>query len=647
MERVKFYSINDLTYGYNLKKSQEIIQDYDTGKKVVEDINDIVEIYNIKKYFDNNVYFDEWTPDIIERFGVAVKKYFGIAAKNFKTSINDDTIISIYNVVEFYYKNDFWELLEKLTVYLNISHEKFRELLNVTKRSLYEIMRCKDITDHFGELIKEYMLNNPSSAQILLDKYEIKHHREKDPIYIPRELSNSDKETIICNYIDSEDPSLNYLRLITNIQSSKDKLEISPKTILKSKRKVEELEKQFFKDNSGMEIETTVIFSKSQDEEVLLNFEGQSISASYSTKWIERNTDYATLLNNFIFLFEFVDIQMRCILTNKSSEMGVFEELLTSSQNAYNKGFAFEQKDTFSLLQMAGYYSHLFSIGIRLEEVIEWFFENYLANEFDEHYFKVTMPSANSTFLEKCTNIMPALESVLKQFTLYVEEGHIDFELLEIRSEHLIYKNIPSLVDKKYVYGSGNEFNSVTFLLFSDQSGLGYHEKFEEKYNNFFELLTNEKIKLSEIANYNVSKVNWLIDLKYLSVDKDEYVVFNNKQLIFILKDLYLNDVISYWKYSKFSRTIIDDLEKRNVVEIESSLFSRPEQDYINYTLNKSQFNNGLDLRNKYSHTQPNSGEDERIHNQNYLIFLRLFIIAIIKINDDFCTLKVIENMRE
>ena len=233
---------------------------------------------------------------------------------------------------------------------------------------------------------------------------------------------------------------------------------------------------------------------------------------------------------------------------------------------------------------------------------------------------------------------MPAMESVLKQFSLFVQDGQIDFELLEIRSEHLIYKNIPSLVDKKYAYGVGDEFNTATFLLFSDQSGLGYNEKAKKSYNNYFELLCDEKFKLNEYPDYCVSKINWLVDHKYLSIDGEEYIIFSDKFLIMILKDLYFNEVISYWKYSESGRKIIDELEKKNTIEFDGSLFSRPEQDYINYFLNKSQFNDGLDLRNKYGHTQPNSDDDERIHNQNYMIFLRLFILSVIKINDDFCT---------
>ncbi|MUG74107.1 hypothetical protein GNP93_26410 [Paenibacillus validus] len=489
------------------------------------------------------------------------------------------------------------------------------------------------------------MLNNSSSAQLLLDKYELKHHREKDPIYFPKELSNSDKETIINNYIDSEDPNLNYLRLIANIQSNKDKIEITPKTLLKAKRKAEEQESKFFTENSGMIMEAAVIFSKSQSEEVTLIKDDLSITATYSAKWIEENQDYPTLLNNFIHLFEFVDLQMRCTLVNKYNEMGVFERFIfTTSQHAYTKGVAFDHKNALSLLQMVGYYNQVFSLGIRLEEVIEWFFQDYLEEDFDARNFKVTMPSAHSTFLEKCTNIMPALESVLKQFTLYVEEGEIDFELLDLRSEHLIYKNIPSLVKRKYAYGTGEEFSTATFLLFSDQSTLGYNENLDKSFDNFFELIRNEKIKLNDYPEYAIPRIKWLLDNNYLSTDVEENLIFDDEILITILNDLNFNEVISYWKYSERGRKILDDLEKKNVIELDSSLFSRPEQDYINYTLNKSQFNNGLDLRNKYSHTQPKSGDDEKIHNQNYMIFLRLFILSVIKINDDFCTYTLLKS---
>lgn len=637
MKRVKFFSVKDMASGYYLRKIETLFKQYDEGKEV-EDINDVIELYNVKKYFDNKLYLKDWKPDDIKRNENRVRSYLGVIAKFIK-SITNDSFEKIYNEVDRQYKDDFWKLVEKFKIYENITQNKFQEFINISKVWLHELLTHKIITEYFGAIIRDYMLSDCSSAELLLNKYEMKHIRDKETLYFPKELSSTDKETIIINYIDSKNPNLNYLRLIANIQSNKDRLEISPKTILKSRKKAEEQERQLFKENSGMLMETSVAFSKSQEKEVVTKLGDQSVGITYSVKWIEDNMDYPTLLNNFIYLFEFVDLQMRCILVNKFNLMGVFERfLITSSQNAYIKGIAFEQMNVLSFLQTTGYYNQLFSVGIRLEEIVEWFFEEYLPAEFNAHNFRVTMPSSNSTFLEKCTNIMPAMESVLKQFSLFVQEGEIDFELLEIRSEHLIYKNIPSLVDKKYAYGIGDEFKTATFLLYSDQSGLGYNEKEKKSYDNFFELLCDEKFKLDDYPDYCTSQINWLIDRKYLAIDEERYIIFSDKLLVMILKDLYFNEVICYWKYPEAGRKIMDQLEQSNVIEFESSLFSRPEQDYINYFLNKSQFNNGLDLRNKYSHTQPFSDVDEKMHEQNYMMFLRLFIISVIKINDDFCT---------
>jgi len=623
-------------YGHYLKNSEKLIKEYEAGK-VVQDINDVIALYNVKKYFDNKIYLAEWTIDDIECYKSIIKMNLGMIAKYFK-SITERELILVYNEVDLDYKDDFWEIFGIFKVYENISEDQFKEFINTSKIWLYQLLKHKSIIEYFGKIIRDYMLSDCSSAELLLDKYEMEHVGEKDSLHFPKDLSNVDKETIICNYISSVDPNLNYLRLISNIQSSKDKIELSPKTLLKSKQRAEELEKQLFHENSGMRMEASVAFSKSQDEEVIVKIEDQTVNITYSVKWIEENKDFATILNNFIYLFEFVDLQMRFLLVNKFNHMGVLERFaVTNSRNAYIKGMGFDQTNIVSLLQMVGYYNTLFAISIRLEEVIEWFFEEYLANEFKAHNFKISMPSAGSTFLEKCTNIIPAMESVLKQFSLFVQEGEVDFDLLEIRSEHLIYKNIPSLVHKKYAYGIGNEFKTASFLFFSDQSSLGYNDKTKKSYKNYFERLCKEKVKLEDHPDYCFSKINWLIEREYLSIDEDERVIFRNKISIIILKELYFNEVISYWNYPESGRKVLDELTKKKIIECESSLFSRPEQDYINYFLNKSQFNNGLDLRNKYSHTQPRSKADENIHYQNYIIFLRLIILTIIKINDDFC----------
>jgi len=631
-----------MSSGYSLKQSETLLQQYHNGREV-QDINDIIELHNIIRFFDNDMKPKDWTPDYFVCLSKIAKSYLELIARFFY-SLTEEDFENRYNEVDVLYKDNFWELIQKFKVHEKISPNLFNKLINKSEVWLHQLLEHSCIVERFGPVIKDYMLDNAETAELLLDQYEMKHINEQKQLHFPRELSNADKEKIINNYIDSDNPNLNYLRLISNIQSRKDVLEISPKTLLQSRKKEQELENRFFQNNPGMKIETRIAFSKSQQEEIAIEINDQCTSLSYGTKWIEDNQDYPTLLNNFIYLFEFVDIHMRCALVSKLNQMNVFERLmLSSSRNAYLKGLVFDQLNTISLLQLNGYYNELFSLGIRLEAIIEWFFKKYLADEFDAHSFRVSMPSPTSTIHEKCVSIIPAFEYTLKQFTSYVEEGQIDPELLEIRSGQLVFKNIPSLVDKKYVYGVGDEFKTATFLLFSDQSGIRYYPKEKKSYANFYDLLSKAQFRLDDFSEYFRMKIMWLSDKKYLTTNAEGYVVSRDENLFIILQDLFYNDVISYWQYSLPAREIINSLENNRLVRFESSLFSQPEQDYINFFLNKSQFNNGLDLRNKYVHTQFDADEDK--HQISYMIFLRLFVISVIKINDDFCTADKIKKM--
>ena len=56
---------------------------------------------------------------------------------------------------------------------------------------------------------------------------------------------------------------------------------------------------------------------------------------------------------------------------------------------------------------------------------------------------------------------------------------------------------------------------------------------------------------------------------------------------------------------------------------------------YLNYMLNKSEYSNGLDLRNKYSHDTCSLKEEVQI--QDYLELLKIMVLIIIKINEEFC----------
>ena len=638
-DRVKFYSASDYSSGFHLIRIKEIVDQFNSNK-VDYDVNEIIEFYNIIKFIDIKAYLITWKEQDIEIIQKVCEEYKRIVACYIK-GIDDSNFIELYNKVDRIYKDDFFELLEKYKVYERVSETTFDELLHNEKVCMHYILRNKKLVNYYGNIIRISLLNNSKYAELLLDKYEIEHLNQRNTIYFPEVFTLEDKETLILNYIKAPFANLNYLGIINNIQSSNE-LKISDRTRLESKKRTNEENQKFFDGNSGMKYGVEVSFAENQEEPIIEQEDKGIIKCSYSMKWIKDNLDYNTLLNNFIYLFNFVDLQMRITLFSKKTELGLFEStLFTRSKHAYNTGIGFNIKKMLSDLQMVSYYQRLEGLNIRLEEVIEWFFKEYLLDEFKIKNYKMNPPSVSSKYLEKCRTILPELESIIKQYNLYIEDGYINHELLQMSSNPIPYKDIKSKLEKKYIYPNykSQEFNNIDYYFFSDQCMLSYRKDADDKYNSFYELLLNENICPTDYADYNKQDIAYLLEKNYIHIDHHGFIKISNNKLITILKDLHENEVVNYWKYPILYRSEIDKLLDKKIVEAESSLLSRPEQDYFNYYLNKSAFNNSLDLRNMYVHgTQFNDSDDENVHYTNYITFLKLFILIIIKINDDLCT---------
>ena len=89
LNRIQFYSIGDLASGDNLSKAEPILKE--KVKNVYEDINDIMELYNIKKYIDNEVYLKVWTEKDINTYKSKVIEYGKIVGL-FMSKINSANV---------------------------------------------------------------------------------------------------------------------------------------------------------------------------------------------------------------------------------------------------------------------------------------------------------------------------------------------------------------------------------------------------------------------------------------------------------------------------------------------------------------------------------------------------------------------------
>lgn len=630
--RVKYYSTNDLSAEFYLKRIEDIICNFVVEKKRV-DINEIIELYNIQQFFHNRIYSIHWTKQQLNDYSEIVSDFSKVIGEFF-LGINTDTIESMFDTIYYDYRNDFWKLIEKYKVYDKISVEQFRKIILNKHFILNAVLKCKNIVKKFSDEIITYMEKNPFCAEIILSYYLEKHDRNIESLYFPVELSNEKKTLILDKYIASNSSNINYLKLIFESNSTNN-LRLPDRLKLKAKRKYDEEIETLFKEGTGFEYGAKVSFSNKIDEEFKFETDDNRIlSVLYSAKWIKENLDYPTLLNNFIYLFGYTDLQFRSLHVSRESQMSIIEKYLgIKGRKKYPTGIAFQQIQMLAQLQMIGYCNELEKYNIFLEDIIEWFFCNYLEEEFNVKGFCFNKSSHTVSYLEKCRNIAAEFDNILKRFKIYCEDGEIDDELLHISTEHIFIKDIPSMLSNKYIYPCGNDYQTISNLLFSDQSIIHYLPKLSNNYNSFYCLLEKENVYYDMFEDYQIPSIDWLIDHNIIKIDNKKRIM-PYWEKIKILNELYQHDVVCF-SYMKKYQSIIMELNKMGLVQFSSSLFSRPEQDYYNYLFNKSEFDNGLDIRNSYTHGTQRV--DENQNKQDYFIFLRIMILIVIKINEEFC----------
>ncbi|MBD3628189.1 hypothetical protein [Cyclobacterium sp.] len=645
LNKVVFYSKEDMTWSYNLKKWEYILKA--DSKTNYTDINEVLELYNVKKYIDNDLYLKSWSQDDIDNFKIKVIEY-GKVVGQYMATINDTNILTIYENILRNYVHSFWELVNNQGIFKNISKGNFSRLLTNEPHLIHEVLTHKKIVEHYNLEIKNFLLTYSQSAEIFLSFYEVKEDFVKNQKYLPKSLTVEEKETILLNYLDSEGVNYNYIGLIQNARNRND-FKVSDKTRLKAKRLHKSETEKFFTGNNGMRYGVSVSFtenaSKIKDGIIDDDFE---INYSYSLDFIKQNNDPFLLFQNFIVLFEYLDVQRRINLVSKKNKMGVFERVMgVHSKNDYRRGTEFNLMEMTSQLQLVGYNNVLSDLGFSLEYILHQVFTSSFQDRYEfANNARFSIPSATSYF-EKVRLLAPEFESVLKQFKLFVEEGSIDFELFQISSNPTAIKDIPSLNKRKYIYlnEDNNELKSLINLFFSDQTLLAFVEPFKEKhYHTFFDLLSNEQVKFSSYEEHQKHPLNYLIEKGVIFVDNNNYVQITNPARIIILRDLFINEVASYYRYSFEFRQEAERMETEKMVFFDSSLFSKPEQAYFNYFLNKSEFTNGLDLRNSYLHGTQATPDEIQKHEYAYSTYLKLLILTFLKIEDDLIIYKAIKD---
>lgn len=630
--RIKFYSRQDLSIGPALNFATKFLQQFPDEFTPV-DINDILELYNIQLLFNCGMRLPDWSDAQYAGYSKMANSFSRIIGK-FLSEITDDTLTTIYSQVIRQYKDDFWEVVVNYKIYKKFSPETFSNCLISNKIFIQEILKQKALVIQFSDVILQHFLSTPQHAELLIEQFLIQSDRCHYTYYFPADLTQDQKTDLLTQYVDSENPNPRFLQVLINPPISTD-LCIPDKLRLNAKRKYKRFcDENFFK-GDHLESEITVETSSQIPEAVQTLFTPNKLVFTYNPEWIKENPDYPTLLNNFIYIFGYTDTQFRSNFPSMPSHIGALERvIMTNGQHDYLVGNVFRLRSTMFSLQMMSYQFQLEKLGYSIEDIIKWFFEVYLKEEFQADNFIFHAPSKGCTTLEKIRLIATEIDSVLKQFRLYCSDGMIDRELLEISSSHIVFDAIPSMIKEKYLYIDSDSYRYYQHLLFSDQSLLNYAERLENDYNSFYELLSHEHLYLDDLNNYQKSLLQTLLDNDIAVLSASNEILLNTP-IVDILKEFYDKEVICYsYKHHQKEKDVLNKLLQSHDIRMESALFTEPEQDYLNYMLNKAKFSNGNDLRNKYIHGTNTS--DENKQDAHYIEFLKIMILIVIKINEEF-----------
>lgn len=197
------------------------------------------------------------------------------------------------------------------------------------------------------------------------------------------------------------------------------------------------------------------------------------------------------------------------------------------------------------------------------------------------------------------------------------------------------WSEIPSLVEHKYLRSEATrDCEQALHLLYNDQSKLTYVNK-ALRARSFVELITENELPYDALHHFQKEPVDWLISEGLVAVDAG-VIEFTQPTLILVLSDIYNREAAPFGHYGTDESAAALALVDKGWLAFSSTLLTSAEASYFNFILNKSEFSDGPDLRNRYAHGTNADPGDVTAHRQSYVLLLRMLVSLALKIRDEF-----------
>lgn len=656
--RVRFYSINDLSLGENYNRAKELLLHLDESAAI--GILDAIELHQCFLIFDAGVRAPEESDESHAALISASKCAKNLAYKSIRNHLEESGLETILQTAESCgdYGPRAWLLLGACKASNKITGAEFAAVLEAKPSRIVSACRAVWPTRDYPNEMRDAIVRHPEvTAEPIISYCAVRVTGTVKEFRLPKTLTSDDVCTIIQAYAATDEANLNYIQAVDSWPPNCGyKLSGAVRTAIRKRKR--ELNDKLLSTSSSTLFGVEVSLDSEQQECIRVHMDGNIVCYSYGTKWLEQTLDNPSILNNLIYVFSLIGHDHLIAAQSNGRHESTFMRLLMHPKTEYVQTIQSQIEQSRILASLHAYGMFLSEHGKSIESVVEWYFNTYILDQLGIEGFFVRMPSAGTSFQEKCQLISTEIERVLKLFAIYVEDGCIDRDRYEFETFGG-FANVPSLLPEKYVRGNGHDYETEAHLLFSDQSAAHVAVAGEDG-SCFHEQISMNEIRYSAVPKWGLCSIDYLLEHHCVLVEDD--IIYPTEKTVGLkavwdrgsfavraaseLHGLATRVVRSVFPRNSGCRTLVvpnpdrDTLLKiiaEGELESYSSLFSDREAEYLSYVYDKRCFaESALALRDKYAHASdtlddPNASEFQR----DYLLLLYVLLCALFKINDE------------
>ena len=642
-KHVVFYGVNDLGTAFHLDAVRATL----LKTCHICSLREAIHSYNCYLYIANNVFSREWSDT--EKSAVTENAYLhkGEVAR----FLNDhpDSILNEFLDLEYDYQDCSMRMAAAFRTFKKWDRKKLKEALS--DEMVRSILKVETLVNHLGEEITEYLCNSISLAtEVLVDDNHIPLVEVNNRYYMPKQFTANKRAEVLRRYIYSENPRIEYLLNIIHMPHT---IRIGENALADAERKIDEYRKNNLSvlkpEDGGMVLRVSFVPYEEWKSSIIQK-PTSVFELKYPVEVINQHLDAEGIFYCLKNMFGLFDLQNTQISLSKRNKRFSLVDDLMCAKTKYGYNLQHHQQIQMQYMQMTLllYYDYLNKRGIRLESILGDGFSKLLKERYAIEGFCYKLPSSDASFEEKCYSICSKVEGLFKRIYKIEINEVIDQYGLK-RCPKVRFSSIDSFLPDKYLYMSNDAESkktvaSISALLFSEMNlfSIDRFQNQDEKAKNNFELLLQNNISMDEIHDWDKDAVEFLKKKSCILEIKNSLKL---SKLVLPLKELWDNGYISTYKTPSDIR-VLRSLVASGWLSRDSTLLSKPEQDFLSYLYGNSKYPDAIALRNAYGHDDM-SGLSEDVHKINYMWFLFMIIVLEIKLLDELETVVTIKNCQK